>query len=271
MILLVGDACSKEQLRIMEKYGWGRMLTKSTGQISPEPYKNEPIGFDNRAYPHFLSSESFNEYEFLNRIKKAEILQAHIIVAVTPDIVKGGSKSLELSNFWIKRLPKENSFPWYLAVQDGMNVDAVENSLTTYHYQGVFLGGSNSFKNLQGKVYANLAKKYGLKFHYGRCGTKRKLRHANNIGADSCDSAFPIYWKPRVEGIVKELKFLTDKESKYQMKIDKICPQASWLGFLGISCANNLLHIQECYPHKKPKDCPKYHPTVNTLFYHPPS
>ena len=241
----------------MQKYGWGRMLTKAGGWIKPEPYLNEPIGFDNRAYPNFVAGKEFNNTEFLLRIKKAESLSSNMIVAVTPDIVKGGMKSLELSNSWIEQLTKENSFPWFLAVQDGMLPIEVENSLKHYPYKGVFLGGGNTFKNLQGKLYSNLAKKYGLKFHYGRCGTRKKLKHAYNIGSDSCDSYFPTYWKPRVEVVVKALEFISQQNDKSQSKIDKVCPQSSWLGWLGLSCVNGLPHIQECFPHNIPKNCPK--------------
>lgn len=205
MKLLVGDACSYKQLALMEKHGWGRMLTKPDGHITPLPYKGEPVGFDNRAYPCFVNNTAFNAIEFQLRIAKAEPLTSQIIVAVTPDIVKGGAKSLDLSNSWIGKLSKENGFPWYLAVQDGMDIKQVEESLTTYPYSGIFLGGGNSFKLNEGKKYSLLAKKYGLKFHYGRCGTKPKLHHAFFIGADSCDSAFPIYDKARVDGVVKEL------------------------------------------------------------------
>jgi hypothetical protein len=37
----------------------------------------------------------------------------------------------------------------------------------------------------------------------------------------------------------------------------KKCPQESWLGDIAVSCANNKPEIWECYPHKRPKTCPK--------------
>ena len=37
----------------------------------------------------------------------------------------------------------------------------------------------------------------GLKFHYGRCGTLNKVAHAIRIGADSIDSAFPMWTRQR--------------------------------------------------------------------------
>lgn len=202
MQFLIGDGRSKTTLNIIKKHKWGRML--NVGLVTP--YKDEPLGFDNHAWADYCNKQPFNEKKFLTRIKKAEHLAPHFIVCVTPDRVKGGNESLAFSNSWINRLA-DNGWPWFLAVQDGMTPKLVEDSLTKYPYSGVFLGGGDSFKIYEAKRYAYLAKKYGLKFHYGRCGTKRKIRRAYEVGADSCDSVIFINDADRVSGVARELNF----------------------------------------------------------------
>jgi hypothetical protein len=160
------------------------------------PYEGEPWGFDNGAWHCFINNKTFDSPKFLKRISKMEP-EGTPILAVTPDILKAGKQSLEFSNSWIPKL--SNGWPWYLAVQDGMNIKEVEDSLTKYPYQGIFLGGGDSFKNLQGKQYLSLARQYGLKFHFGRCGTAKKIRKAYVWNVDSCDSAFPHWVKRRLK------------------------------------------------------------------------
>jgi hypothetical protein len=168
------------------------------------PYEGEPWGFDNGAWHCFINNKPFNSKKFLKRVGKMELIGAPIL-AVTPDILKAGNKSLAFSNSWIEKL--QNGWPWYLAVQDGMVFDDVESSLTKYPYEGIFLGGGDSFKNFYGKQYLALARKYGLGFHFGRCGTAKKIRKAYQWGVDSCDSAFPHWVERRLKIVLDEISF----------------------------------------------------------------
>jgi hypothetical protein len=117
------------------------------------------------------------------------------ILAVTPDIVAAGMRSLAFSTQWrmSHKLPSE--WPWYLAVQDGMTVNDVKPHL--HLYAGLFLGGTDRFKETAFR-WCELAHRYGKKFHYGRAGTPRKLMSAFKVGADSCDSAFPLWTTERM-------------------------------------------------------------------------
>jgi hypothetical protein len=116
------------------------------------------------------------------------------ILAVVPDIVAGGQRSLDFSLDWVMRLP--NGWPWYLAVQDGMETHQVEDSL--HLFSGIFLGGTDRFKRTAYR-WCNLAHAHQKRFHYGRAGTIAKLLHAKKIGADSLDSAFPLWTNQRLE------------------------------------------------------------------------
>jgi hypothetical protein len=81
------------------------------------------------------------------------------------------------------------------AVQNGMTLADVRPVLDGF--AGIFLGGDNGFK-AQAKEWCDLAHANGLRFHYGRAGTLAKLEHAMEIGADSADSAFPMWTKERL-------------------------------------------------------------------------
>jgi hypothetical protein len=204
MQLLVGDGRSRETVALVEKHHWGRML--NAGLVTP--YLGEPLGFDNEQYNNFTKHKEFDAKRFLRRIDKARKLTSHIIVAVVPDIVGGGKASLALSDSCIDFLAEYWAVPWFLSVQEGMTLEEVKNSLQNHPYAGIFLGGAtDSFKNHMANKYSKLAHSLGLKFHYGRCGTPKKIRKALAVQADSCDSAFPIYWKPRVKTVVDELAF----------------------------------------------------------------
>lgn len=71
------------------------------------------------------------------------------------------------------------------------------------------MGGTDRFKPTA-KQWVKLAHKYGLKFHYGRCGTATKIRLAYNLGADSCDSAFPHWVKERLAVVDRAVRVNAD-------------------------------------------------------------
>jgi hypothetical protein len=175
--------------------------------ITIKPYAGEPWGFDSMAWYYSLHNLPFNPIQFQSRISKMEP-RGTPYIAVTPDIVYGGLKSLELSNSWITKL--DNGWPWYLAVQDGMDYKSVEKSVTKYPYAGIFLGGGDDFKNHFIRDYISLAHRYGLKFHWGRCGTALKIRKAHHLGVDSCDSAFPHWIARRLEVVDRAVRVNAD-------------------------------------------------------------
>lgn len=59
-------------------------------------------------------------------------------------------------------------------------------------FDGLFLGGTDEFKK-EAEDWKNIARIACKRFHYGRAGTERKIKHALKIGADSMDSAFPLW------------------------------------------------------------------------------
>ena len=189
MRILLGETRSSANLTILQKRGWGRMFVTRT----PTPYPYELWGFDNGAFGAFLRGESFPTQVFEKRLEAAMNVNSEPYLAVTPDIVANGCESLEFSLEWRKKLP--NGWPWYLAVQDGMELTEVEDSL--HLFTGIFLGGSDKFKSTAYR-WAQLAHKHRKNFHYGRASTPKKLAHAHRVNADSCDTSFPLWTNDRM-------------------------------------------------------------------------
>lgn len=186
--VFVGETRSRVNIGHLRDLGWGRIFVKQR----PTPFPFERWAFDNGAFVAWREGREFPKDEFIRRLSQAEQVNSDPYFAVTPDIVAGGSRSLEFSQGWRIRL--RNGWPWYLAVQDGMNTNEVYDA--AHIFCGIFLGGSDKFK-LSAQKWCDLAHACNKKFHYGRAGTLRKLRHAIRIGADSVDSSFPLWTNER--------------------------------------------------------------------------
>jgi hypothetical protein len=203
-LVLVGETRSKRNLEALASLGWGRMFVVR----QPSPFPFERWGFDNGAFIAGRKGEPFPESDFLRRLEIAEKTNSDPYLAVTPDIVAGGCTSLHFSTSWRigHRLPDE--WPWYLAVQDGMTVADVEPHL--HLYSGIFLGGTDRFKATAYR-WCKLAHAHQKKFHYARASTPGKLLSAFRVGADSCDSAFPLWTAARMRIFSKRWQGLLDQ------------------------------------------------------------
>jgi hypothetical protein len=185
LMILLGDGTGKKTKEFCKKHKIGRMLSCNW----PDLYENEPWGFDNGAWTAFKKGQEFNENKFLHRLDRALKIGWEPYLAVLPDIVAGGNRSLELSISWIGNLPNWN---WYLPVQDGMEVSKVIDQMP--RISGIFLGGTTEYKKYAG-YWSKITHHFGLKFHYARAGTVSKLSHAMTVNADSIDSTSPL-WHP---------------------------------------------------------------------------
>ncbi len=212
MRILLGDTRSRRNQELFQVNGWGRMFA-SDRPFPPFFYPSEVWGFDNGAFVAWTRGNQFPEGVFLRRLDAALRVETGPAVAVCPDIVAGGLRSLEFSVNWLKRLP--SSWPWYLAVQDGTTRDAV---LEVVHlFAGIFLGGTDRFK-LTAYRWSRLAQFAGKKFHYGRAGTLRMIRHAYAVEADSLDSNFPLWTVDRMRVFRDEQMALERQEQGILVK-----------------------------------------------------
>jgi hypothetical protein len=156
-------------------------------------WRGEKWFADNGAYSHWLKGEQFNEDRFWKYLEKLEKFHTPPQFAVLPDIVAEGERSLDFSLSWLDRnLPE---WPWFLAVQDGMDFTVIEEQLP--ELDGLFLGGTLKFKGMTAQAWVRTAK--GKPVHFGRAGVHDRLQFAYKAGCDSCDSAFPLWTQDRFD------------------------------------------------------------------------
>lgn len=154
-----------------------------------------PFFLDNGAFAMFNNGVAFNAQKFYGRL--IEVMEKSRFgrlntpdFIVIPDIVCGGMESLALSMQWMAFIEgtKLANFAYYLPIQDGMTLCAVEAVIKERKIDGLFLGGTKAWKYATGKVWADLANKYGLPIHVGGVGVKSKIEWARECGFTSVDS-----------------------------------------------------------------------------------
>jgi len=188
----------------IRREGWGVVLVPELRKkFCPETF---PLYFvDNGAYTCWRRGESFNSDLFLRTLEEVSTYQIAPQFVVIPDLVAKGLKSLEFSLNWLDRLKQGfPNFNYALAVQDGMKLEDVEPYLNEVAY--LFVGGTLKWKITTGKEWVELARRYGKKCHVGRVGTAKRVRWARKIGADSIDSALPLFSLAKWERFKKALR-----------------------------------------------------------------
>lgn len=191
--VLVGESTSHRIVESCTTLGWGRMWVYR----NIRPISGERWGFDNGVFKTWdrtgpMRREQFDVDGYLWRVDRAHKVGTPYL-AVVPDLIAAGNASLDFSLEWRTRLPRE--WPLYLAVQDGMDSERVENYLACNLFSGIFLGGSTEFKKTA-PMWCAMAHKYGTRFHYGRCSSIRAWDRACAMNADSVDSSQMLWsWK----------------------------------------------------------------------------
>ncbi|WP_457679206.1 hypothetical protein [Thermovibrio sp.] len=211
LIPLTGDTRSSRLVALLRKHKIARFYIRKPIR----PYPGETWGFDNGAFGDYLKGKEFDSDRYKRALEGALKIAEKFhppCLAVIPDIVGGGQKSLELSLNWLDRELRHIPFNWYLAVQDGMNVEEVKEALLSYpQIRGLFLGGTDEFKKTA-KVWSSLAHSLGRKFHYARAGSVRKVKEAIRAEADSLDSALPLWSKEKLSRFIRALTTPTQLE-----------------------------------------------------------
>ena len=151
-------------------------------------YAGEPWGLDNGAFRDWAERKPFDGDQFQRVLDKA-LQHPKPLLAVIPDAPGNATGTMNMLDEWLPTLP---DLPWYVAVQDGMEPEHLEG----YPISGVFLGGTNRYK-ATAPLWREWTHQNGLPFHFGRCGTPNKVAFAMEVGADSIDSAFPMWSEAR--------------------------------------------------------------------------
>lgn len=167
-----------------------RAQQDDVGILMVEGWKNPDrwpyYAIDNGAYSAWVNRKEWDPIPFLRTIRRARGYSRRPDFVVCPDIVAGGKDSLIHSINWLKVLPKE--LPYYLAVQDGMELQEVAGVIRDHGFSGIFVGGTAEWKIETAPAWCVLSKNLGIRCHIGRIGPGRKILWAERIGADSVDS-----------------------------------------------------------------------------------
>lgn len=210
MKVYVGQTRSRKLIARLERLGFGEMTTRKEA-----PPRRLPWAFDNGAYLDFKARVPFKDREYLIALDRLAGLQAPDFI-VLPDIVAGGMASLRFSLEWVEKL--RGYAPVYLAVQDGMGRNQIEQVLEDHpEIKGLFVGGTLRWKIATAAQWVQVAHRAGASCHYARCGAFARVRHALRIGADSLDSALPLWSETNLTRFCRALDI--ENEPQHELKL----------------------------------------------------
>jgi hypothetical protein len=209
----VGQTRSRELLSYLEAEGIGECTVR--GELPP---RRLPYFYDNGAYRDYVEWEKIRgnrggpaPFDYLRWSRDLRWLRDHHLYEqyplpdfmVVPDVVGDAASSLDFSRRYLSEVPC--IIPVYLAVQDGAEemLSTVKADMATY--DGLFVGGSDEWKERTSGRWVQLAHVYGMRCHIGRVGTPTKVRWARSLGADSIDSSFPLFSSDHMQAFVDAL------------------------------------------------------------------
>ncbi len=215
--VFVGECTGRLWREWLRPLGWGRLWIARDRRIYVDD--GEPWAVDNGAFRDWKKGTPFDHAQYRRVIYgkagfgtfPSPFPPPKFIVA--PDVPAGGLDSLRLS---VSQCSKTGylplTVPRYLVVQDGMRPDDVRphlvedasewtGTIRRRTFDGLFLGGTDRFKGTA-DTWLELAREVDVPFHYGRCGTIRKLTRALELGVDSLDSAFPLWNRQRLKDFI---------------------------------------------------------------------
>lgn len=181
--LLMGYASrtgTRRNLDGLRKAGW-RIMVSAKGVLRTE---GMPYALDNGAWWAFANGRPFDEVAFEGAYRKLAVGADFVVL---PDIVAGGGASLSFSLSWRERLGRVGACPYLLAVQDGMEPNAVASLLGPD--LGIFLGGSTAWKEAMMAQFGEIARDRHAYYHVGRVNSRRRIALCAAAGVDSFDGS----------------------------------------------------------------------------------
>jgi hypothetical protein len=195
--VFVAQTRSAELVRRLWRLGFGECTLR--GELPP---RRHPWFYDNGAYSDWTAGRPFDSAQFLADVESIYLAIDRPEWIVLPDLVARGTDSLAFSLSWLHRL--RGLAPLYLAVQDGMELSDVAPLFGGI--AGIFVGGTLRWKVRTGEAWAQLAHANDRRCHIGRCGSVRRVRWAQRIGADSIDSALPLWSDANLDRFLNALE-----------------------------------------------------------------
>jgi hypothetical protein len=178
MIAYASRTGTKRNLEALRMAGW-RLMISAKGRHRHEGFR---YALDNGAWHAFVHKLPFDEAAFLEAFDK---LGASADFVVLPDIVAGGERSLAYSMSWHNRL--DRSCPQLLAVQDGLSAESINGLVGPA--LGIFVGGTDEFKERSLPTWAAIARDRQAYLHVGRVNSVRRIALCASVGADSFDGS----------------------------------------------------------------------------------
>lgn len=137
--------------------------------------------------------------------------RAGCLWVTAPDVVGDAEATLARWPFW-SRVIHGAGYPAALVAQDGLTVPMVPWA----ELDCLFIGGSTAWKlGSEARTLAGYAKARGKWLHVGRVNSRRRMRYAASIGADSYDGS-SCSWFPDTH-IPKRLRW--DREIRQQPEL----------------------------------------------------
>lgn len=213
----VGQTRAAGLVAELERLGIGECVAR--GEMPP---RRTSWFYDNGAFGDWRAGRPFDFLQFWRDMRSIRLWQDEVGISsaskfirngerltapdfvVLPDLVAGGLASLDFSAEYYDEA-RDSGAPLYLAVQDGMTVEAVERFAEEFRIDGLFVGGSLAWKLETAAAWVELARRRGLKVHVGRVGTVERVQRMKALGVDSIDSSLPLWSAEKMAGFVGAL------------------------------------------------------------------
>ena len=184
MIAYASRTGTRQNLNFLRQNNW-RLMISAEGVHRSEGFS---YAIDNGAWTAYKKKIEFNQDRFY------QLLETHGAAAdfiTVPDIVCGGLDSLRFSEQWLWKLIGCSKL-LLIPVQDGMVANDLRLLLSmSQPFTGIFIGGSDEFKESTMNQWARLADDLDCYIHCGRVNSKRRLKLCQMHGIDSFDGSGP--------------------------------------------------------------------------------
>lgn len=207
MIPYASRTGTRRNLDALRARGW-RLLVSARGE-----HRTEGFGYaiDNGAWTAHQRGEPFDAGAFARVL---DALAAGADWIIVPDVVGESRASLELTAAWLPRVAAYGR-PMLIAVQDGMVFADVAPWVAGG--AGIFLGGSTEWKLASAVAWGRWCAERDAYYHIGRVNTCRRIRLAQEAGADSIDgtsaSRFAVTI-PRLDHACRQMHLLESDQSR---------------------------------------------------------
>ncbi len=183
----------------------GKFLSPSSGNSMESIVSSQhEWAADNDAFTNW-NQEKF--WAMLNKIANVSDLSRFLWVAC-PDVVGDAQSTINRWHEWFPQIDYLG-LPVAFVGQDGL--ESIPDQIPWDDMKAFFVGGSTDWKlSVAAERFVSEARERGLMTHVGRVNTRKRIRHAIEIGADTIDgrtfSAWSDIYIPKGIQWIKQLE-----------------------------------------------------------------